>query len=185
MECAIGIYSFHVFQTIDCELYYYGLNSLNKYDLIIGHIQPVSNVNGRRWYGLKGFSLLRDNNEFFIYKGGKLDSMIIDSLCSYAFNDHTLVTEVITNQRTRYYAVTNFDDSHNSTQILLETSCGTNPITYFNLDKWIYDVNHPPHCLCEMSNFCICSLLTALLNEIILLSFFVVFVIKTIKAHRL
>ena len=183
--CGIGIYSFHAFQTTDCELYYYGLNRLSKYDLIIGHIQPVGSTKGRRWYGLEGFSLLRDNNEFFFYKGGNLGSIVVDSLCSYGFNDHTLVTEVITDQGIRYYYIADFNDFHNSVEIQIDTSCITNPITFFNLDKWIYEVNHPPKSLCEMSDFCICLLLTTLLNEIILLSFFVVLVIKIIKVHRL
>lgn len=175
-----------IFQTVDNELYYYGLNRLNKYDYIVQNIRPIGSINDRLYgedYPFEGVYLV-DKEQWFLYKGRETGSIVIDSLCSYGFNDHMLVAEVLTEQGTRYYDITDFSDSHNSALIQIDTCCITNPVSHFKLDRWIYDVNNPPQSLCDMSNFCIFLFFLTSLNEIILLSLFVILVIKLIKNHR-
>lgn len=173
------------FQIVDNELYYYGLNRLNKYDYIVQNIRPIGSINDRLYgedYPFEGVYLI-DKEQWFLYKGRKMDSIIVDSICSYGFNDHLLVTEVITKKGIRYYDVSDFSDFHNSALIQIDTSCITNPVTHFKLNRWIYDVNNPPQTLCKILNFTYDLFFIILLNEILLLILFIMMVVKIIKLN--
>lgn len=188
MCIGIGMFlkTYKIFQTIDNELYYYGLNRLDKYDYIVQNLRPIGSINDRLYgedYPFEGVYLI-DKDQWFIYKGGQMGQIVVDSLCSYGFNDHVLVAEVLTEQGIGYYDITDFSDFHNSTQIQIDTSGITMPITYFKLDKWVYDVNHPPQSLCVMSESCISFLFIILFNEIILTSLFILFIIMIIKKRH-
>ena len=172
-----------IFQTIDNELYYYGFNSLDKYDYIAQGLRPIGRINAHLYgvdYPFCGFFLI-DDMQFFLYKGMKSGTIMVDSICAYGFNDHILVTEVISDQGIRYYHMTDFKDFHNSIEIKIDTSCITNPIMYFNLDRWIYDVNNPPQNLCAMSDFCIKNFFMIVLNEFLLITLFIMFVFNIKK----
>lgn len=175
-----------IFQAVDNELYYYGLNRLDKYDYIVQNIRPIGSINDRLYgedYPFEGVYLI-DKEQWFLDKGGKSGSITVDSLCSYGFNDHMLVTEVISDQGMRYYVVADFNNSHNSTEIQIDTSGITNPTRCFDLDRWIYDVNNPPKNLCAISNYCIDFFFMIVLSEIILIALFIMFVTNIIKSYR-
>lgn len=175
-----------IFQTVDAELFYYGLNRLDKYDYIVQNIRPIGSINDCLYgedYPSDGVYFI-DKEQWFLYKGGKSGSIIVDSLCSYGFNDHVLVTEVISDQGIRYYVVVDFNDSRNSTEIQIDTSGITNPIRCFDLNKWIYDVNNPPQNLYAISDYCINYFFMIVLSEIILIALFIMFVTNIIKSYR-
>lgn len=188
MCIGVGMFlkNYKIFQTVDNELYYYGLNRLDKYDYIVQNIRPIGRINDCLYgedYPFEGVYLI-DTEQWFLYKGEKNGSIIVDSLCSYGFNDHVLVAEVISDHGIRYYDVTDFNNFHNSTETQIDTSGITNPVTYFNLDRWIYDVNNPSPNLCAMSDFCIIFFFMIVLSEIMLVALFIIFVIKIIKSYR-
>lgn len=176
--------TYDIFRTVDSELYYYGFNRLNKYDLIAQQVRPIGRINARLYgpgYNFNGFSLqIGEYGHNFLNKGGEYNGMIVDSICAYGFNNHIVVTELITLQGFRYYDVADFNNFKNSTEIEVDTCCITNPITYFNLSKWINDVNHPTESLCKMSDYCIQIFLIIFFCEIVLIAFSVMFIFKII-----
>ena len=85
MCIGVGIFlkNYKIFQTVDNELYYYGLNRLDKYDYIVQNIRPIGSINDRLYgedYPFDGVYLI-DKEQWFLYKGVKSGSIIIDSLC--------------------------------------------------------------------------------------------------------
>lgn len=182
----LSIVCYDNFKAIDNELYYYGYNRLNKYDLIARQVRPIGRINARLYgtdYCFNGFTLLiGEFGQNFINKGGEINGIMVDSICSYGFNDHMVVTEIISNQGIRYYDIADFDNFNNSTEVRVDTSCITNPITHFKLDNWIFDANHPTKSLCKMSDFCIRLFLFFVILEIVLLVITILLSTKIIKS---
>lgn len=179
------IISYDIFKTIDRELYFYGYNRLNKYDYIARQVRPIGRINARLYgtdYCFNGFSLqVGEYGQNFINKGGVINEILVDSICSYGFNEHLVVTELITKEGFRYYDIADFADFNNSKEIRIDTSCITNPVLHFNLSKWIHDVNHPAKSLCKMSDFCIRLFLTIIFCEIVLIIISILILYKMIN----
>lgn len=157
LSIAATLYCVDGFLKWDENLYYYGINRLDRYEPINGKFIPINGFVRFNSFGnpYNNSVELWDKDDFVSVGEGvsynHYANIIVDSLVSYGFNDTCVVSEFIAKDRQRYYVI--FDDSNIATVECKNLNADTSPQNHFHLSTWISDVNFPPQRLTKIRCF--------------------------------